>query len=206
MRQCIRPVCGALELLALMEAARIDPHKTLGHVGRFFNQAGDAPVDGCAISQVKPRSTGWVSSVNRVRPLALDTADIAGCQRALSSRSVRACWPAPRQQRCGGVRVSRALSHAPRLDRSRAKHVYNTCAPWMKSRRRWTFPRLLIEPRVDLPPVENCRGTRPSQAAISRPRLNIRALPTAATVAVAMIGPIPGTVAMFWHNSDCAAC
>jgi hypothetical protein len=34
-----------------VEAARIDPHKSLDHDGRFFSQADDAPVDGCAISQ-----------------------------------------------------------------------------------------------------------------------------------------------------------
>jgi hypothetical protein len=36
MRKCIRPVSGALELLALMEAARIDPQKLFGHDGAVF--------------------------------------------------------------------------------------------------------------------------------------------------------------------------
>ena len=48
--------------------------------------------------------------------------------------------------------------------------------------------------KVVLPPVEFCRGTRPSQAARSRAFRNWRASPTAAINAVAPIGPMPGIV------------
>lgn len=75
----------------------------------------------------------------------------------------------------------------------------------MNRRRNWTFPRLLIGTRIDRPPVDNWRGTKPNQAAIPRPDLNIRPLPTAATVAVAIIGPMPGTVMAFLQSSHCAA-
>jgi hypothetical protein len=43
-------------------------------------------------------------------------------------------------------------------------------------------------------PVDICLGTRPSQAEKSRPLANATPLPIAATIALEMIGPIPGTV------------
>ena len=43
-------------------------------------------------------------------------------------------------------------------------------------------------------PVDICLGTRPSQAEKSRPLSNATPLPIAATIALEMIGPIPGTV------------
>src|SRR5438309_10948593 len=54
------------------------------------------------------------------------------------------------------------------------------------------LPRLLMPYSFAWPPVECCRGTRPSQAANSRPLLNAAPLPIAATVAVETSGPIPG--------------
>src|SRR6516162_4114404 len=42
-------------------------------------------------------------------------------------------------------------------------------APLIRSRRKYWLPRLDIPPRRCLPPVEFCRGTKPSQAANSRP-------------------------------------
>src|SRR6516162_7880306 len=41
-------------------------------------------------------------------------------------------------------------------------------------------------------PVEICLGTSPSQAAKSRPFVNASPVPIAATIALEMIGPIPG--------------
>ncbi len=41
-------------------------------------------------------------------------------------------------------------------------------------------------------PVDICRDTRPSQAAKSRPLPKAAPSPTAETMALAMIGPIPG--------------
>src|SRR6516225_3732283 len=43
-------------------------------------------------------------------------------------------------------------------------------------------------------PVEICLGTSPSQAAKSRPLENASPAPIAATIALEMIGPIPGTL------------
>src|SRR5262249_1085866 len=43
-------------------------------------------------------------------------------------------------------------------------------------------------------PVEICLGTSPSQAAKSRPLENASPPPIAATIALEMIGPIPGTL------------
>jgi hypothetical protein len=44
------------------------------------------------------------------------------------------------------------------------------------------------------PPVVTCRGTSPNHAARSRARVNVSALPMAATIAVALSAPIPGIV------------
>src|SRR5208337_4486087 len=58
----------------------------------------------------------------------------------------------------------------------------------------YLLPRLLIPSSFGLPPVVNCRGTRPSQAARSRPWSKLSAWPTAATSADATIAPKPGIV------------
>ena len=52
-------------------------------------------------------------------------------------------------------------------------------------------PRLLIPSSFGLPPVVICFGTSPSQAAKSRPRSKVSALPIAATSAVAVRRPDP---------------
>src|SRR5262249_38116957 len=71
-------------------------------------------------------------------------------------------------------------------------------APLIRSRRKYWLPRLDIPPRGCLPPVEFCRGTRPSQAANSRPLRKPLGSTTVAARAVAMIGPMPGTLARRW--------
>src|SRR5215472_353295 len=71
-------------------------------------------------------------------------------------------------------------------------------APLIRSRRKYWLPRLDIPPRRYLPPVECCRGTRPSQAANSRPLRKPLGSTTVAAMAVAMIGPMPGTLARRW--------
>src|SRR6266700_1198459 len=52
--------------------------------------------------------------------------------------------------------------------------------------------RYLAEDRAI--PVEICLGTSPSQAAKARPLANASPAPMAATIALEMIGPIPGTL------------
>ncbi len=55
--------------------------------------------------------------------------------------------------------------------------------------------RLLMPSSLGLPPVVFCRGTNQSRAAMPRPRAKACPWPTAATSAVPLIAPIPGTVA-----------
>jgi hypothetical protein len=52
-----------------------------------------------------------------------------------------------------------------------------------------------IRPRRDFPPVEYCRGTRPSLAAKCRALLNRPMWTAVAAISGAMIGPTPGIVA-----------
>src|SRR6266571_722603 len=59
-------------------------------------------------------------------------------------------------------------------------------------------------PRIVRPPVDICRGTRPSQAPKSLPLENTSPLPIAAIVAVEMIGPMPGTVMRRLAPSSCS--
>src|SRR5215831_5401620 len=67
----------------------------------------------------------------------------------------------------GGRRLRMPITHGSVLvafERSKL-----ALAPLIRSRRKYWLPRLDIPPRRGLPPVEFCRGTRPSQAANSRP-------------------------------------
>jgi hypothetical protein len=56
------------------------------------------------------------------------------------------------------------------------------------------LPRLDILPRIVRSPVDICFGTSPSQAPKSRPFENTSPVPIAATIALEMIGPMPGSV------------
>src|ERR1039458_4814608 len=68
---------------------------------------------------------------------------------------------------------------------------------------RWA--RLLMPSSFCRPPVEYSRGTRPSQAANSRPLPNAAPLPIAAISAVAVTGPMPGIASRRRHASlSCA--
>ena len=53
----------------------------------------------------------------------------------------------------------------------------------------------MVRGSFGLPPVVACPGTRASQATGSRLRRNAFASPTAATSAIALVGPIPGVMA-----------
>ena len=88
-----------------------------------------------------------------------------------------------------------AFSQAPKVNRSQfCGRIRMTFAAWMKSVRRYQLPRLEMRPRIDLPPVLYWRGTSRSQAPKSRPRSKASPVPMAATIAVEIIGPIPGTL------------
>src|SRR5689334_22722276 len=92
------------------------------------------------------------------------------------------------------VRARSPRSHPPSGDWLADSDGIAALAPWMKSIRRYLFPRLLMPSNFGLPPVVCCLGTSPSQAPRSRPRLNAAPLPTAATRAVALSTPTPGIV------------
>src|SRR6516165_3378962 len=87
------------------------------------------------------------------------------------------------------------LSHGPKLYRAQlCGRIRRTLAAWISSVRRYLLPRLEMRPRIDRPPVLYCRGTSPNQAAKSRPRSKASSLPIAATMAVEISGPTPGTL------------
>src|SRR5258708_656 len=91
-------------------------------------------------------------------------------------------------KRCFGVRRDANQGwDLPPLERSSTAG-----APLTNRRLRYLSPRLLIPPRRALPPVEFCRGTRPSQAANSRLLRNTLGSATVAAMAVAIIGPMLG--------------
>ena len=68
-------------------------------------------------------------------------------------------------------------------------------APVTNRLRRYRSPIFDIRPSRSFPPLDDCRGTRPRKAANSRPDLNMDGSVTLATIAVAVIGPMPGMVA-----------
>jgi hypothetical protein len=63
-------------------------------------------------------------------------------------------------------------------------------APRTSRRRRYRSPCFDMPPSLSLPPVEFCRGTRPIQAARSRPDLNALGSVMVAAIAVAPMMPI----------------
>ena len=65
-------------------------------------------------------------------------------------------------------------------------------------------PRLEILPSLVRSPVNSCFGTRPSQAAKSRPCLKPLPVPIAATTALEMIGPIPRQIMIRWPAASCS--
>ncbi len=103
---------------------------------------------------------------------------------------------------CGRLRDVRLTSHVLKPEDCLVFCSSTVCAPCTKSLRRYLFPRLLVPVSFCLPPVECSPGTTPSQAENPRPFLNAAPLPMAATVAVAVIGPIPGIATRRVHCSS----
>src|SRR3982750_4195866 len=87
------------------------------------------------------------------------------------------------------ARARRPRSHAPSGVALRDSGRRTERAPGIRSLRRSLFPRFLMPNSLALPPVLACRGTSPSQAARSRPRLNPSPVPIAASKAVAVQHP-----------------
>src|SRR6187551_2945113 len=65
-----------------------------------------------------------------------------------------------------GRRRRRPITHGSALVAFERNRL--ALAPLISNRRKYWLPRLDMPPRRCLPPVEFCRGTRPSQAANSR--------------------------------------
>src|SRR5271169_2147869 len=85
-----------------------------------------------------------------------------------------------------------ALIQAVRADALvRAKRM-TAVAPTNSKLRRWRSPIFEMPPRRVLLPDEFWRGTRPSQAANSRPDLKCDGSVTVAAIAVAVMKPTPG--------------
>jgi hypothetical protein len=68
-----------------------------------------------------------------------------------------------------GFLASIRESHAPCAGGLRLAHLTRVIAPMISSLRMSACPAFDIRPSLSFPPDENCRGTRPSQAAKSRP-------------------------------------
>src|ERR1035437_9489740 len=90
-----------------------------------------------------------------------------------------------------GRRPCIALVQAPTaLFHCEAREVIEV-APSTSNRRISRLPDLVIRPRRVFPPVEYCRGTRPSHAAKCRAVLNKLMSTTVAAISDAVIGPTP---------------
>lgn len=68
-----------------------------------------------------------------------------------------------------GIRAS----HDPLAAPLRTAHLTTVIAPMIRNRQMSRCPIFDVRPSLGLPPVVCCRGTRPSQAAKSRPRLKV---------------------------------
>ena len=87
-----------------------------------------------------------------------------------------------------------AASHPSRPNFAQLPGFASTArAPMMNSVRRYLLPRLLSRPSIVLSPVESSSAP-PSQAPKSRPLVKAAPFPIAATTALAVKAPIPGTL------------
>ena len=92
----------------------------------------------------------------------------------------------PFQEPAGPAGMPARLGAAPAQHASRAMHEQTPDG---------AVPRFDMRPSLSLPPLECCRGTRPSQAESCRPDRNCAPSPIVATSAVAVMTPTPGIVA-----------
>ena len=94
-----------------------------------------------------------------------------------------------------GRRSSADLVHAPSEVFHLSARKTIDVAPRTSILRISELPALVIRPSRFFPPVEFCRGTKPSQAAKCRALLNKPMSLTVAAMSDAVIGPTPGMVA-----------
>jgi len=93
-----------------------------------------------------------------------------------------------------GFRAAMCASHDPSGIDFRPSQFRRDIAPIISSLRISDCPALEMRPSRSLPPDENCRGTRPSQAAKSRPHRKFPIGGAKASTASAVNGPTPGMV------------
>lgn len=91
-------------------------------------------------------------------------------------------------------RETRLSSQRFALPPLRTTHRMTLIAPMISSLRMSHWPILLTPPRRVSPPLECCRGTKPSQAAKFRPLSKVLRSGAKAAIAPAVTGPMPGTV------------
>ena len=94
----------------------------------------------------------------------------------------------------GGLRASIWPSHESAGTPLRSAQRTTALAAMMSRRRSVRSPMREVRPRRSLPPVERCTGVSPTQAAKSRPERNVSTGGAKASMAVAISGPIPGTL------------
>lgn len=104
-----------------------------------------------------------------------------------------------------GLRAIIRLSQEPAGAPLRAAQRTAVMAPMISSRRMSRWPIRDVLPSRALPPVESCRGTMPSQAAKSRPLPKFSSGGAKARIAIAQIGPMPGTLISRVSSSSCVA-
>ena len=109
------------------------------------------------------------------------------CVRGMFARATRTS--------IGGLRSSIPPSQVPDPAIGwTCRFMMTLLAPIISKRRKDRSPIFVVAPSRCLPPVECCRGKRPSQATESRPRRKVSGGGARATKAVAINGPIPGIV------------
>ncbi len=104
-----------------------------------------------------------------------------------------------------GFRAIIRASHEPSGIDCRLSRFRRDIAPIMSSLRMSACPAFEMRPRRSLPPDENWRGTRPSQAAKSHPHLKFSIGGAKAPTAHAVMRPISGIVCKRRDVSACAA-
>lgn len=93
-----------------------------------------------------------------------------------------------------GLRASIRASHDPSGAPLRAAHRTTAMTPVISNHRISFWPIFDVRPRRSLPPLECCRGVRPTHAAKSRPFENVSIGGAKVVIAPAVIGPMPGMV------------
>ena len=94
----------------------------------------------------------------------------------------------------GGLRASIRPSHESAGTPLRLAQRTTALAAMMSRRRSVRSPIREVRPRRSLPPVERCTGVSPTQAAKSRPERKVSVGGAKASMAVAISGPMPGTL------------